>query len=81
MPRSPTQIAQQVVKMDPQGSRAHTPSQMPTSSSKYYHPYFTPAELEYLSEKQRGKQSVTQEEKVRQSACSFLETIGARVGL
>lgn len=67
--------------MDPQGSRGHTPSQMPTSSSKYYHPYFSPAELEYLSEKQRGKQSVTQEEKVRQTACTFLETIGARVGL
>ena len=67
---------------DPQGSsKAHTPSQMPASSSKYYHPYFTPAEIEYLSEKQRGKQSVTQEEKVRQSACTFLETIGARVGL
>ncbi|KAF8956518.1 cyclin-like protein [Flammula alnicola] len=53
---------------------------MPASSSRYYHPYFTPAEIEYLSEKQRGKQSVTQEEKVRQSACTFLETIGARVG-
>ncbi|KJA23219.1 hypothetical protein HYPSUDRAFT_40016 [Hypholoma sublateritium FD-334 SS-4] len=63
---------------DPQGS--NTPSQMPASSSKYYHPYFTPAEIEYLLEKHRGKQSVTQEEKVRQSACTFLETIGARVG-
>ncbi|KAJ7695650.1 cyclin-like protein [Mycena rosella] len=52
----------------------------PHSSSKYHHPYFTPAEVEYLSEKQRGKLSVTQEERVRQSACGFLETLGARVG-
>jgi len=50
-------------------------------SSKYYHPYFTPAEIEYLSEKQRGKQTVTQEDKIRQSACTFLETMGVRVGL
>ena len=63
---------------DPQSSRAHTP---PTTSSKHYHPYFTPAEIEYLSDKHRGKQSVAQEEKVRQSACTFLESIGARVGL
>nr|GAT60276.1 predicted protein [Mycena chlorophos] len=35
---------------------------------------------DYLSEKQRGKLSVTQEERVRQSACSFIETLGARVG-
>ncbi|PPQ69100.1 hypothetical protein CVT25_004597 [Psilocybe cyanescens] len=65
---------------DPQSSRANTPSQMPTSSSKYYHPYFSPAEIQYLSEKQRGKQTATQEEKVRQNACTFLETIGARIG-
>ena len=53
----------------------------PTTSLKHYHPYFTPAEIEYLSDKHRGKQSVAQEEKVRQSACTFLESIGARVGL
>ncbi|KAF5314841.1 hypothetical protein D9619_006929 [Psilocybe cf. subviscida] len=55
-------------------------SQMPSSSSKYYHPYFSPAEVEYLSEKQRGKQSATAEDKVRQTACAFLETVGARIG-
>ncbi|KAJ7288232.1 cyclin-like protein, partial [Mycena rebaudengoi] len=61
-------------------SRGQSPSQNPASSSKYHHPYFTPAEVEYLSIKQRGKLSVTQEERVRQNACAFLETLGARVG-
>ncbi|KAJ3514142.1 hypothetical protein NLJ89_g2551 [Agrocybe chaxingu] len=53
---------------------------MPPSSTKHYHPYFTQAEVDFLSEKQRGKQSAAHEEKVRQSACTFLETLGARVG-
>jgi len=60
--------------------RAQSPAQLPASSSKYHHPYFTPAEVEYLSEKQRGKLSITQEEKVRQNACGFLEALGARIG-
>jgi len=51
------------------------------ASLKYHHPYFTPAEIDYLSEKQRGKLSITQEEKVRQNACGFLEAIGTRIGL
>ncbi|KAF7365228.1 CTD kinase subunit beta [Mycena venus] len=55
-------------------------SSTPTSSSKYHHPYFTPAEVGYLSEKQRGKLSVTQEDRARQKACAFLETLGARIG-
>ncbi|KAJ6585084.1 cyclin-like protein [Mycena capillaripes] len=59
-------------------SRGQSPT--PHSSSKYHHPYFTPAEVEYLSVKQRGKLSVTQEERVRQNACAFLEALGARVG-
>ncbi|KAJ7069834.1 cyclin-like protein [Mycena amicta] len=59
-------------------SRAQSPT--PPSSSKFFHPYFTPAETEYLCEKQRGKLSITQEERVRQSACNFIETLGARVG-
>ena len=67
--------------MDPGYSRAHSPSNIPTSSSKFHHPYFTPAEVEYLSEKQRGKLSVTQEDKVRQNACGFLEALGVRIGL
>jgi CTD kinase subunit beta len=56
-------------------------SQVPKSSINHHHPYFTPEEVEYLSEKQRGKLSGTQEEKVRQNACGFLEAAGARVGL
>lgn len=67
--------------MDAAQSRGHSPAQPPASSSKYHHPYFTPAEVEYLSEKQRGKLSATQEEKVRQNACGFLEALGARIGL
>ncbi|KAJ7147048.1 cyclin-like protein [Mycena crocata] len=59
-------------------SRGQSPD--PHSSSKYHHPYFTPAEVEYLSAKQRGKLSVTQEERVRQSAMAFLEAVGARIG-
>ncbi|KAF9245271.1 cyclin-like protein [Melanogaster broomeanus] len=55
-------------------------SQLPASSSKFHHPYFTTAEVEYLSEKQRGKLSATQEEKVRQQACGFLEAVGAKIG-
>lgn len=66
--------------MDPGYSRAHSPSNIPASSSKFHHPYFTPAEVEYLSEKQRGKLSVTQEDKVRQNACGFLEALGVRIG-
>jgi CTD kinase subunit beta len=58
-----------------------TQSPQVRASSKHHHPYFTPAEIEYLSEKQRGKLSVTQEEKVRQNACGFLEAVGARIGL
>ncbi|KAI6125406.1 hypothetical protein EDD16DRAFT_1690945 [Pisolithus croceorrhizus] len=43
--------------------------QLPSSLSKHYHPYFTPAE-------QRGKLSVSQEEKARQQACGFIEAVG-----
>ncbi|KAF7985578.1 hypothetical protein HWV62_3859 [Athelia sp. TMB] len=66
--------------MDPNYPRPHSPSHLPASSSKYHHPYFTPAEVDYLSEKQRGKLSVTQEERTRQQACGFLEAIGAKIG-
>ncbi|KAF8631401.1 hypothetical protein AX15_002409 [Amanita polypyramis BW_CC] len=59
---------------------ASSPAQLPASSSKFHHPYFTPAEVEYLSEKQRGKLSISQEDKVRQNACGFLEAMGLRIG-
>jgi hypothetical protein len=62
-------------------ARPPSPSQLPTSSSKYHHPYFTPAEVEFLSAKQRGKLSQTQEDRIRQYACAEMEVIGARLGL
>ena len=67
--------------MDPSHSRIPSPSQLPTSFSKHHHPYFTSSEIQYLSEKQRGKLSVTQEEKARQQACAFIEAVGSKVGL
>ncbi|EMD39547.1 hypothetical protein CERSUDRAFT_63170 [Gelatoporia subvermispora B] len=57
-----------------------SPSQIPASHVKYHLPYFTPAEVEQLSEKQRGKLSVNQEEKARQQACGFIEAVGAKIG-
>ena len=64
--------------MDPPGPST---SQLPASFSKYHHPYFAPAEVEYFSEKQRGKLSVSQEEKARQQACGFIEAVGSKIGL
>ncbi|KAJ3791197.1 cyclin-like protein [Lentinula aff. detonsa] len=61
-------------------SGAQSPSQLPASSIKYHHPYFTPAEVEIMSEKQRGKMTVTQEDKIRQNACGFIDAIGSRIG-
>ena len=57
-----------------------SPSQLPASLVKYHHPYFSPAEVEYLSEKQRGKLSVPQE-RLRQQACAFIEAVSLKVGL
>jgi CTD kinase subunit beta len=53
----------------------------PQFSSRFHHPYFTAQEIVSLSDKQRGKLSVTQEDKVRQQACTFAEAVGARIGL
>ncbi|KZT73927.1 cyclin-like protein [Daedalea quercina L-15889] len=55
-------------------------SQFAASYVKHHLPYFTPVEIEKLSDKQRGKLSVTQEEKVRQQACGFIEAVGAKIG-
>ncbi|KAI0714023.1 cyclin-like protein [Cerioporus squamosus] len=60
--------------------RGDPPQLIPASRFKYHLPYFTPQEVERLSEKQRGKLSVTQEEKARQQACGFIEAIGADIG-
>ncbi len=60
-----------------------SPSQapMPASFAKYHWPYFTPEMVERMSERQRGKLSITQEEKQRQQACGFIEAIGSKTGL
>ncbi|KAH9841428.1 cyclin-like protein [Rhodofomes roseus] len=55
-------------------------SQFAASYVKHHLPYFTPTEVEKLSDKQRGKLSFTQEEKARQQACGFIEAVGAKIG-
>ncbi|WWC60208.1 uncharacterized protein I303_102774 [Kwoniella dejecticola CBS 10117] len=47
---------------------------------KHFKPYFSPVEVEKLSAKQRGKLSVSREEKVRQQACGFIDAVGIRCG-
>ncbi|PAV16818.1 cyclin [Pyrrhoderma noxium] len=65
--------------MDPsQYVTPHSPSQIPASRVKYHHPYFSPAEVEHLSEKQRGK--LSNQEKLKQQACSFIEAVGTKIG-
>ncbi|THV03914.1 cyclin-like protein [Dendrothele bispora CBS 962.96] len=71
--------------MDPRANtsshaRASSPSTLPASSIKYHYPYFTPSEVESMSEKQRGKMSIHQEERIRSSAMGFLEVLGSRMG-
>jgi CTD kinase subunit beta len=48
---------------------------------KLYRPYFSPAEIEQMSAKQRGKLSVNREERLRQQACGFIDAVGVRCGL
>lgn len=52
-----------------------------TSHIKRYKPYFSPQDIERLSAKQRGKLSVSREERGRQQACSFIDAVGTRCGL
>jgi CTD kinase subunit beta len=52
-----------------------------TSHIKRFKPYFTPSEVERLSTKQRGKLSVSREERGRQQACGFIDAVGVRLGL
>lgn len=54
---------------------------IPVSTVKQYKPYFIPQEIQELCEKTRGKMSVSQEEKTRQHACTFIGAIGAKIGL
>ncbi|WVF66984.1 hypothetical protein IAT40_001727 [Kwoniella sp. CBS 6097] len=56
------------------------PSSSSTSHIKHYKPYFTPLEVERLSAKQRGKLSVSREERLRQQACGFIDAVGVRCG-
>ncbi|KAH8825222.1 cyclin-like protein [Flagelloscypha sp. PMI_526] len=53
---------------------------LPASISKHHHPYFSATQVSRLSEKQRGKLSATQEERIRQNATAFIETMSARIG-
>ena len=64
-----------------QNNARDSPSQMPISHVKYHLPYFTPDEAERMSERQRGKLSMNQEEKQRQQACGFIESVGSKIGL
>ena len=56
---------------------------IPTAAFKTRHhrPYFTPAEVAYLSEKQRGRMSESEEDRKRQIAMSFIDLVGVLLGL
>jgi len=62
-------------------SRAQSPTSLAASTLKIYQPYFVPTDLEHLTDRTRGRFSHGQEDKNRQNAVSFLETMGARIGL
>jgi CTD kinase subunit beta len=53
----------------------------PTFITRRHRPYFSNGDVELLSEKQRGKMSMNQEEKERQKSCSLMEAVGTRMGL
>ncbi|KAF9777636.1 cyclin-like protein [Thelephora terrestris] len=53
---------------------------IPVSTVKLHKPYFTPQQVQDLCEKTRGKLSISQEEKTRQHACTFIEAVGAKIG-
>ncbi|KZV84011.1 cyclin-like protein, partial [Exidia glandulosa HHB12029] len=48
--------------------------------TKHYQAYYTPAEVDALSSQTRGKMTSAQEEKARQTACTFIEAVGSRIG-
>ncbi|KAH9980355.1 cyclin-like protein [Lactifluus volemus] len=56
------------------------PVTQPSTYTQHHRPYFTPYDVVRLSEKQRGKLSTSQEEKARQQACGFAESVGAKIG-
>lgn len=53
---------------------------IPVSTVKLHKPYFTPQQVQDFCEKTRGKLSISQEEKTRQHACTFIEAVGAKIG-
>lgn len=61
-------------------SRAQSPTNLAASTLKIYQPYFVPTDLEHLTDRTRGRFSHGQEDKNRQNAVGFLETMGARIG-
>ena len=68
-------------QMDLDGSASSNSSAANNHNVKLYRPYFSPAEIEQMSAKQRGKLSVNREERIRQQACGFIDAIGVRCGL
>ncbi|ETW81680.1 hypothetical protein HETIRDRAFT_51297 [Heterobasidion irregulare TC 32-1] len=62
------------------GSYRDSPLHFPLPQTQNHHPYYTPVEVEVLSERQRGKYTIAKAEKGRQQACAFIEAVGARVG-
>ncbi|KAG9000701.1 hypothetical protein FRB94_005208 [Tulasnella sp. JGI-2019a] len=52
----------------------------PPARTRNHRPYFTPSEVAYLSEKQRGKLTESQEDRLRQQAMSFIEAVGSQMG-
>ena len=55
---------------------------MGTAGTSVNHPYFSPDELAFLCERQRGgKMSETQESKARIQGCLFIEAVSSRIGL
>ncbi|KAH8989649.1 cyclin-like protein [Lactarius hatsudake] len=56
------------------------PVNQPSTYTQHHRPYFPPFDVVRLSEKQRGKLSTSQEEKARQQACGFTESVGIKIG-
>ncbi|KAG8907715.1 hypothetical protein FRB99_002511 [Tulasnella sp. 403] len=66
--------------MNPTLANAPESPTTPPAKTRHHRPYFTPAEVAYLSEKQRGKLSESQEERARQQAMSFIDVVGTQLG-
>ncbi|KAF9517208.1 hypothetical protein BS47DRAFT_1291209 [Hydnum rufescens UP504] len=49
-------------------------------STNVNHPYFSPNEVAFLCERQRGKMAESQEGKLRLHACAFIEAVSSKIG-